>query len=275
MAKGPRQRAVFTAPLDGLSHVSGERAEPLLHKTIPALLADTVTKFGPREAAVFLDQGRRFTWSELAEEVDALAAGLLALGLENGDRIGIWSPNRWEWLVTQFATARIGLILVNINPAYRLYRARICAEQGRLQGAGHGGAFQDLRLSRHARRRWRRRSPPPSRASCRRRACPRCEIVIRMGDGEIAGHAQLRRCAWRWAARGSAAALDAHLGQRSQPDDADQHPVHLRHDRRAQGRDADPRQHRQQRPLRHRGDAASPPTTGCASRCRSITASAW
>jgi fatty-acyl-CoA synthase len=117
---GLRLGATFTAPLDGLSHVSGERSEPLLHKTIPTLLADTVARYGPREAAMFVDQDKRFTWDELADAVDALAAGLLALGLAKGDRIGIWSPNRWEWLVTQFATARIGLILVNINPAYRL-----------------------------------------------------------------------------------------------------------------------------------------------------------
>jgi fatty-acyl-CoA synthase len=117
---GLRNAATFMAPLDGLSHVSGDRTEPLLHVTIPNLLADTVAKYGPREAAVFVDQDKRFTWDEFAEAVDALAAGLLSLGLEKGERIGIWSPNRWEWLVTQFATARIGLILVNINPAYRL-----------------------------------------------------------------------------------------------------------------------------------------------------------
>jgi fatty-acyl-CoA synthase len=117
---GLRLGATFVAPLDGLSHVSGERSEPLLHKTIPALFAGTVASCGQREAAVFVDQDKRFSWDELAEAVDALAAGFLTLGLEKGDRIGIWSPNRWEWLVTQFATARIGLVLVNINPAYRL-----------------------------------------------------------------------------------------------------------------------------------------------------------
>ncbi len=117
---GLRMGRTFVAPLDGLSNVSGERSQPLLHKTIPAMLVETVAANGPRDAAVFVEQGRRFTWDEFAEAVDALAAGLLKLGLSKGDRIGIWSPNRWEWLVTQFATARIGLILVNINPAYRL-----------------------------------------------------------------------------------------------------------------------------------------------------------
>ena len=110
----------FIAPKGGVAHVSGDRSVPLLHKTIPQQFSETAQKYADRDAAVFVGQDRRFTWAELAETVDAFAAGLLALGLEKGDRIGIWSPNRWEWLVTQFATARIGLILVNINPAYRL-----------------------------------------------------------------------------------------------------------------------------------------------------------
>mgnify|MGYP000045812873 CR=1 FL=1 len=107
-------------PVGGKSHVVGDTSRPLLELTIPQLLARAVAINGSREAAVFVEQDKRFTWDEFAETVDQLAAGLLALGLRTGERIGIWSPNRWEWLVTQFATARIGLILVNINPAYRL-----------------------------------------------------------------------------------------------------------------------------------------------------------
>ncbi|TIP52448.1 MAG: AMP-binding protein, partial [Mesorhizobium sp.] len=110
----------FVAPAGGRAHVSGDRSVPLLDKTIPELFSDTVSKYATLDAAVFVGQDKRFTWSELSDAVDALAAGFLALGLEKGDRVGIWSPNRWEWLVTQYATARIGLILVNINPAYRL-----------------------------------------------------------------------------------------------------------------------------------------------------------
>ena len=107
-------------PVDGLSYVAGDRSTPLRRSTIPQLLADTVARFGPREAAVFCDTGERWSWYDLARDVDRLAAGFLALGLEKGDRVGIWSPNRPEWLLTQFAAARIGLILVTINPAYRL-----------------------------------------------------------------------------------------------------------------------------------------------------------
>jgi fatty-acyl-CoA synthase len=104
----------------GLSQVSGDMHALLSQQTIAALLADTVARCGERPAVLFREQGIRWSWREFANEVDELAAGLLALGLERGDRLGIWSPNRAEWLVTQFATARIGVILVNINPAYRL-----------------------------------------------------------------------------------------------------------------------------------------------------------
>ena len=118
--RGVQTGKTFVAPLDGLSHVSGERSVPLLNKTIPQLFAETATRYEDRDAAVFVEQGKRFSWRELAQAVDALAAALLKLGFEKGDRVGIWSPNRWEWLVTQFGTARIGIVLVNINPAYRL-----------------------------------------------------------------------------------------------------------------------------------------------------------
>lgn len=107
-------------PQGGVSHVFGDTAKPLLELTIPELLARAVEENGPRDCAIFADQNKHFTWDEFAAVVDDFAVGLHALGLRKGDRIGIWSPNRWEWLVTQFATARIGLILVNINPAYRL-----------------------------------------------------------------------------------------------------------------------------------------------------------
>ncbi|PHP66660.1 AMP-binding protein [Zhengella mangrovi] len=110
----------FGAPVGGLSHVVGPTDDPLWEKTIPQVLAGTAARFPDREAAVFRAQGIRRTWSEFAAEVDRLAAAFLSLGLEKGDRVGIWSPNRHEWVLTQFATARIGIILVNINPAYRL-----------------------------------------------------------------------------------------------------------------------------------------------------------
>jgi len=106
-------------PQGGRSYVAGPRSPALQFVTIPQLLRQTVARFGPRDAAVFPAQGLRLSWYDLDRRVDQLAAGFLALGLGRGDRVGIWSPNRVEWLLTQFATARIGAILVTINPAYR------------------------------------------------------------------------------------------------------------------------------------------------------------
>ena len=109
-----------TLPINGLSHVKGWTDIPLSDATIYGLLADTAKCYPERPAVVFREQVIRWTWREFLDEVDAFGAGLAGLGLAKGDRVGIWSPNRVEWLVTQFATARMGLVLVNINPAYRL-----------------------------------------------------------------------------------------------------------------------------------------------------------
>ncbi len=107
-------------PQGGLSHVRGLTDGALSSSTVHALLAAAARRWPARDAAVFVEQRLRFTWQQLHDEVEAAAAGLWALGVRRGDRVGIWSPNRAEWLLTQFATARIGAILVNINPAYRL-----------------------------------------------------------------------------------------------------------------------------------------------------------
>ena len=108
------------APINGLSYVRGATDVPLSEATIGQLLRDTAARFPDRPAVVFREQGIRWTWREFADEVDVLAAGLASIGIVRGDRVGIWAPNRVEWLLTQFATARIGAILVNVNPAYRL-----------------------------------------------------------------------------------------------------------------------------------------------------------
>jgi fatty-acyl-CoA synthase len=113
-------REALIAPKDGLSYVRGTTATPLSDATIGAFLRDTARRFPERPSVVFREQGIRWNWREFADEVDVVAAGFLALGIAPGDRVGIWSPNRVEWLLTQFATARIGVVLVNINPAYRL-----------------------------------------------------------------------------------------------------------------------------------------------------------
>ena len=102
-----------------LSAASGPVSVPLLSETIPQNLASTVAAHGDRDALVAVEQGLRYTYGEFAAEVDRLARGLMAIGVAKGDRVGIWSPNYAEWVLVQYATARIGAILVTINPAYR------------------------------------------------------------------------------------------------------------------------------------------------------------
>ncbi|MFC4861018.1 AMP-binding protein [Pseudomonas sp. MAHUQ-62] len=101
------------------SYTRGRQDKDLLAMTIGAAFDATVAQFPEREALVVRHQGLRYCWKELAEAVDRHARALLALGLNSGDRLGIWAPNCAEWCITQFASAKIGAILVNINPAYR------------------------------------------------------------------------------------------------------------------------------------------------------------
>ena len=102
-----------------LSYVHGTSPTPLLGETIGAALHRTVELHGDREALVVRGQSYRATYRQLWDATTMLARALMAAGIGKGDRVGIWSPNRWEWVVTQFATARMGAILVNINPAYK------------------------------------------------------------------------------------------------------------------------------------------------------------
>jgi fatty-acyl-CoA synthase len=101
------------------SYAHGTSTVPLLGETIGENLRRTVERFGDREALVVRSQGYRATYRELWTAVTEVARGLLAAGIERGERVGVWSPNRFEWVVLQYATARIGAILVNINPAYK------------------------------------------------------------------------------------------------------------------------------------------------------------
>jgi fatty-acyl-CoA synthase len=102
-----------------LSYVHGASDVPLLGETIFQNLRRTAGRVGAREALVVGHQGHRSSYRELVDECEQVARGLLSRGVKRGDRVGIWSPNRYEWVITQFATAAMGAILVNINPAYR------------------------------------------------------------------------------------------------------------------------------------------------------------
>src|ERR1700749_2961486 len=104
-----------------LSYVHGASDTPFIGDTIGVHFDRIAERFGERDALIVGHQQIRWTYRELQERVDAFAAGLLALGLAPGDRIGIWSPNNAEWVITQFATAKAGLVMVSINPAYRIY----------------------------------------------------------------------------------------------------------------------------------------------------------
>jgi len=106
-----------TAP--ALSYDHGTSPRTLIGETIGAFFDRQVEAFRDREALVVRQQNIRWSWGELARRIDDLASGLLSLGLNPGDRVGMWSPNNAEWTLTQFATAKAGLVLVNINPAYR------------------------------------------------------------------------------------------------------------------------------------------------------------
>src|SRR5918998_2750814 len=102
-----------------LSYASGVGSQPLIGETIGALLERVASEHPEREALVSRHQGIRLTYAQLDEQADRLARALMAAGLQVGDRVGIWAPNCAEWALTQFATAKAGIVLVNINPAYR------------------------------------------------------------------------------------------------------------------------------------------------------------
>ncbi len=135
------------------SYVHGVGGTPLGPETVAACLRDAARTWPGEEALVVPYQSVRWTFAELDQRVDALAAGLLALGLEPGERVAVWSPNRAEWVLAQFATARAGLVLVNANPAWRVpelegalravgARALITAE--RTRGSDHVAMLREL-----------------------------------------------------------------------------------------------------------------------------------
>ena len=103
------------------SYTSGTSEVPLLGMTIGAMLDRTAEKYPDTEALVALHQDIRWTYKEFVAKVNEAARAFMAIGVKRGDRVGIWSPNRYEWTVTQFATAKVGAILVNINPAYGVH----------------------------------------------------------------------------------------------------------------------------------------------------------
>jgi fatty-acyl-CoA synthase len=124
------------------SYVSGTSDKPLLGDTIGDNFDRTVATHGDREALVEFATGRRWTYRQLADEVNAVAKGLIDLGVTKGDRVGIWAPNCAEWTFTQYATAKIGAILVNINPAYRVHELKYVLNQAGIRTLVAAASFK-------------------------------------------------------------------------------------------------------------------------------------
>src|SRR5271170_4750360 len=126
---GPERSRLVIEPAGGpmagtqdrnpLSYDRGPSTPPLLETTIGANFAATAIKYADHDALVDVCAGRRWSYAELQAAVRRLATGLVRAGIGVGDRVGIWAPNRWEWVLVQYATAEVGAILVTINPAYR------------------------------------------------------------------------------------------------------------------------------------------------------------
>ena len=152
-----------------LSHTAGTTDVPLLDQTIPDNLDATVARFGDREALVDVQQGIRWTYREFSDRVTGLARGLLAAGVATGDRVGIWAPNCAEWTLTQYATARIGAILVNINPSYRTHELEYVLNQA---GISFLVAASEFRSSNYA-----------QMIEEVRRECPGLREVVLIGTG--------------------------------------------------------------------------------------------
>jgi fatty-acyl-CoA synthase len=127
-----------------LSYAHGVSRTPLLGQTIGENFRRTVERFGDREALVVCSQNARFSYRQLWDAVTQLARALLALGVEPGERVGVWAPNRWEWVVVQYATARIGAILVNINPSYQAPELAYALNQSGVGLLFHSLAFKQL-----------------------------------------------------------------------------------------------------------------------------------
>ncbi|MFY9963778.1 AMP-binding protein [Pseudomonas sp.] len=124
------------------SYTQGRQDKPLLAMTIGQAFDHTVSRFAAREALVVRHQHLRYSWQQLADSVDMHARALMALGLKTGDRLGIWAPNCAQWCIAQFASAKIGVILVNINPAYRTNELEYVLKQSGCQWLICAGAFK-------------------------------------------------------------------------------------------------------------------------------------
>lgn len=175
----------MTVPLAN-SHVIGDTSSSLLTDTIGGFFNEVSFKHAQRDALVVADQGICWSYAELRTKVSQLAAGLLSLGLQPGDRLGIWAPNCAEWVLTQLATAQIGVVLVTINPAYRLFELEYA-----LNKSGCRALITDKSFKTSMYIEMLQELMPELAASTSGRVqsekCPQLEILIRLGDEKTAG----------------------------------------------------------------------------------------
>ena len=168
------------------SYFKGSETPALIDETIGQRLAKTVEKFPQRDALIVRHQDIHWTYTEYAEQIEKLATGLLALGIEPGERVGIWAPNCYEWCVTQFATARIGAILVNVNPAYRVFELEYALNKSGCKAIITAESFKSSRYVEML------QELAPELAHCEpgrleSKTLPHLETVIRMGDVKTPG----------------------------------------------------------------------------------------
>ncbi len=168
------------------SYMTGEGSGQLLYETIGSVFDRVAADHPDTTALVVCHQGIRWSYRELKEQVDRLATGLLALGIEPGDRVGIWGPNSYEWIMTQFATAKIGAILVNVNPAYRLFELEFVLNKVGCKAIIAAEKFKSSEYLNML------NSLAPELSSCepgylRAVKVPQLETVIRMGQSSSPG----------------------------------------------------------------------------------------
>ncbi len=173
-----------------LSYVSGTGSQPLLGTTIGDLFDDIANRFPQNDALIVHHQKIRFTYQQFHAVVHQCAKAFLALGIRKGERVGIWSPNRYEWAVIQFATAKVGAILVNINPSYRLHELEYCLNQSGCSVVVIADQFKASNFTEMM------FALTPELVSCdkgklRAEKAPQLHTVIRLGEDEKPGM-------WRW-----------------------------------------------------------------------------
>ena len=227
------------------SYVCGTSDQPLLYQTVGETLERAAERWPARDALIIPQQNIRWSWRQLNEAADRLARGFLGLGLKPGDRIGIWSPNRVEWVVTQFASAKAGLILVTINPAYRINELESALNKVAASALVLAPSFKTSNYVAMI----RQLAPELGTGvagDLKLARLPHLRSLVLMGDEVVPGFIAYDSLSRDAGASDDLQQLATQLTTRR----SHQHPVHERHDGLAERRDAHASQHRQQRLLR-------------------------